>query len=708
MSTATREAVKIPIGDSAWYDTAKHSIKSVARGLEELITNSATSYFRAGLPARILISLDERNRDGCVLSVRDEAAGMTARELETKLKIGSDAGERDGDAGRGFFKRGLKDLMTHGKVDITTLKSGRFSHVELFLEGVTPKRSSISTYRADSDSVKRIFGKNDVESGTLVIWRPTASKRFINRTYNNLREDILRLSAIWRLLADWDECGHDIRLIHGGAKKPERLKLPLPRGRLVRDEILATSRATAPATRLRLYWNSERDEVHSGIIVCGADAVYDFPFLTEAAKRDRDREFLFGILECPALDHVRNEDASELIDPQRLEGLDRDHPFVRDLLREVNDHVLACLNENRSKSPAANTPDEINRRLRDIGRLFSRRLQEIEGPDGPGPEKEFPSFCVLPPRAVVPPEESCVLHCYVRSGQPPKVSTLVDDNTITVEVGEPRQWDKHQGYWSVPMVVLAGSTEGEFTFVAFCDEVDGAETIVAVAVREQTEPLPVNRLQFDQENYTIRLRGTRKLRLRAPFGDGGWLGESPIVITHDSQSTPIINSPSEFRLDLLTGDLVSLVEVAGRQVAERRVRLEASQDEQSTHCFVQVTEGKSGGRIPFTYDLSDVDDTDTRAKWAAATVDHPNHLIIHTQHAALRIHLPDKSADSKKDPKFLAVVAEIIVQYGAMKLAEARCKRDGLATVEPQAFMSRYEQEAERIAAQVQRILQGP
>lgn len=705
-----REGVPIPIEESVWGDVARGSIKTVVRGLEELITNSATSYFKQGKPAAIRILVEENTNSYGVISVWDQAQGLSRDELQARIldRIGRPESETTkGDEGRGHFRRGLRDLLVRGTLEVASVKNGKISSAELWREGNTAMRSpEVRVEPASAENLTRYGFKTYLKSGTLIRWRFDKADDFGMPIFRNLKSQLEGTPALWRLIADWDRAGHVIKL--EGVKKEDQARLVLalpPQGKKVFDDTLNTQIEGAQATHLRVYWSHERlPPKYKGIVVCGVDAVYGHPFISEKLLQNRDCDYLFGILDCNSLDLIlRNDPEAALVDPQRISGLSKEHPFVRELIREVEVIVADLLEQHRTESEASVVPEEVRRSLNRIGRLFTEKLQEIEGGDDPDTKGDRPEVFVAPyGRGLwLEPEESGRFYCYVRSQEPPGIEIVEDGIPLDIELCEPTAWPKDERYWRVPILVRARDVIGTFIFlVGKRGDLWTATLGVRVGPREE---IPTNEFHFQYETTSVRRNSQRRLRLYAPFGDGEWEGVQPRVISRDSEAL-VVRSISPFKLNRGAGDLLSSVVLEGR-IEKRAIHVQASVDSAVAHCRVDVVEGEAGGETLFGFDFTKDPHKGARATWTKRKTKQV--LIIYEEHPALKMFLPDSTEDAKRDKRFLAVVAEILIHFGGWLLVEARCRQEERPVYKPIELRAMYEQETEGLAADVHRWLRA-
>ncbi len=128
----------IPV-DQRVIDIDSRRFASIEKALVELITNCDDSYSRLerqgeNVNGKIIISY-ERHQNGAILTIADQAEGMSFERIHSILSYGGAHSllARGETGGRGYFGRGLKQAiygLGHGWIE--SVYDGLLSRVDLF------------------------------------------------------------------------------------------------------------------------------------------------------------------------------------------------------------------------------------------------------------------------------------------------------------------------------------------------------------------------------------------------------------------------------------------------------------------------------------------------------------------------------------------------------------------------------------------------
>ena len=154
--------LSLPV-DQRVIDIDSRRFASIEKALVELITNVDDSYARLERQetsgSGIIAVGYERHQNGAVLTVADQAEGMSLERLRSVLSYGGAHsllahGET---SGRGYFGRGLKQAVYGlGYGWIESLQNGRLARVDLF-------RDENGTYLYDDWDGDRLAEPKDFE-----------------------------------------------------------------------------------------------------------------------------------------------------------------------------------------------------------------------------------------------------------------------------------------------------------------------------------------------------------------------------------------------------------------------------------------------------------------------------------------------------------------------------------------------------------------
>jgi hypothetical protein len=317
------------------------AVKGVLDAATELITNADDSYMRLGVDDYDLhISFDYGKR---VLQVIDNAEGMSHADLVRKLgTVGNYTA--DGNV-RGFFSRGAKDITSIGNAVFTSVKDGKIAAVKLTTADtiitVLPSRD----VTAEDRVAFAIANGNGTHVALTVL--PTVRLPEFDRMGN-----IRKLFTLREIFANKQKRIHTTITLSDGRvafsdvldyDPPSREEKPLI------DNVIRVpgwpEEATATFTLWKLKERAEHTEVSScreyGVLVRSNHTNYELTmFYSDLEGSDKARE-VYGVLSCPYIDTLMREFEAGSSDNRNTfpavsanrRGLDRAHPFVKDLYR---------------------------------------------------------------------------------------------------------------------------------------------------------------------------------------------------------------------------------------------------------------------------------------------------------------------------------------------------------------------------------------
>ena len=508
----------------------------VRRGIIELVTNSDDSYVRKGEErGEIVIDVEHRHSKLKLIRVTDDAEGMSRADIDSRLAVTGEetSGFDSGSRVRGFFGRGGRDVVHFGPVKWRTWKDGE--HHEFSLE-----HRAVATRRY---SIKALTPRSHRQSGTVVTLE--VQKQFSIPRHSTLMDDLSRHYALRPILTDGSRSR--IFLRNSGKSQPEEIKYQQPAGELLEDVDVTLSRYPGTAYvavyqspeplsdgKERFYWR------HS-VLITSQGVAYDiFPggrFAVEPFASSLAR--LHGTIDVPQLaELMRDFDSREgkgiapdASNPTRLvrrdrTGLSRDHPFVQELYRTIEDVLdphITRLQEEAKSERAGRVTDENRRRFGDASRILGEYLQEEEVPvDGTGSGEssaDRTGLSIIPSSLVLEPEKSGAMTLrYQEAGES---SSSIDAPTVYVTVtlrhGDSYKFSevlkKRKGYYSKGVHVKA-ETEGEVAQVHARYKSYPAEGTVRWQDREQRS---IDTLQWQHKTYTLSQERNRHAILYAPW-----------------------------------------------------------------------------------------------------------------------------------------------------------------------------------------------
>lgn len=363
--------------DPRIYDISrKISIRGTVDALVELVTNSYDAYRQIPEPTFADGSKEPIQRNVYITTkpesrmfvVYDTAVGVTGEDFKNKILT---AGSMTSVVGsRGLMGRGLKDISAIGSVTIRTVKDNKFSratiHRNLTLENVmlsnTPPDDLWEKFNIAPKGTP--FFHTTVEVDKSVEWISDAT--LIRR----LRDIVF--------LRNEKSCAlffNGTRIRFEMPKESQKRMLSSFSLKFPNYEIEG---ATTHTTKLTLYQypenlvakckeahpdmiNERKDYAYNGIEISSGNTTYEISDCSDGswnANGYSTYRFIHGTLEAPIIDKLARDlfenGATEknpflIFDPNRREGLNRRHPFIKLLFAEIGKwvrHVLKTTSNN--------------------------------------------------------------------------------------------------------------------------------------------------------------------------------------------------------------------------------------------------------------------------------------------------------------------------------------------------------------------------
>jgi hypothetical protein len=549
--------------------------RSIPKILTELITNADDSYRRlvdAGgrtsvkpaieAPGPITI-LFERTRKR--FSVVDHAEGLTDTEMEERFVT---YGQESTDRVRGFrtrslFGKGLRDvLFTQHHGQVKSIKDGKFYNCRFRWKDIKGREKPVVDIRpptratAELREALRIPG-----NGTLVEFE--LAEHVHNPQHDKLVEKLNRFYML-RMINSSPHREVVLRTIGHGEKVAEaQLNYCFPDGEVADrfEDDLNTEDGTnigikgeiALAHRELTQGEVGYEDREGGLLVLDEDdAVLDLWLF--GFDEDPNARRLCGTLRLVgAGDYIRrklNQKQPEEILTETREGFDKNHPFYRSLRDRIQPRLALIVQSLRDQGtqPKAPLSDRTRERHRQALDILNRIYREMMGKVARVP--------TIPASHRVPPPEGiafAVSHVSVQTGVRTPVALLVNAALVgpedTIELAA-----DHPELKLSPLLIRieqpSDSAVAQVKIVIVESDVPNIAGTVTASWKHTTASLdvltterevitPVNGLEFDREEYTVRLGSRRGLRVfadvaKVPLG-------AAVLVTSDAPAVRIIN-----------------------------------------------------------------------------------------------------------------------------------------------------------------------
>lgn len=351
-------AVKaIPV-DQRLIDIDSRRFSSIEKALVELLTNSDDSYLRlekAGeqVTGRIVVQY-ERHRRGALLSVTDQAEGMSFDKARFILRYGGAHSllAQGVVGGRGYFGRGLKQaIFGLGYGWLETIHEGRLSRIDLF-------RSGSGEYLYDDGGQDRDATAPDRErlgipgNGTrvsIVIENPQVKIARFASLVDSLSDNFYLRDILVRRQVEVVHLKEGREIERSGAIRfvePESVLLlgPDAVGQFqYENEIYPFTLTLKRALGAELVHRG--DERSGGLTVVSGAAVLDCQLFDY--ENQVGTEYLFGTVCCPALLEKLGEGIAVISDERA--GLNPKAPFVAAFYKAVSKMIAPYVMAEREK-----------------------------------------------------------------------------------------------------------------------------------------------------------------------------------------------------------------------------------------------------------------------------------------------------------------------------------------------------------------------
>jgi hypothetical protein len=346
--------------DQRVIDIDSRRFASIEKALVELITNSDDSYARLerqGIPVsgKIIIGY-ERHQNGAILTVSDQAEGMSLERIRSVLSYGGAYSVLAlGEAlGRGYFGRGMKQAiygLGHGWIE--SLQGGMLGRVDLF-------RTESGGYMYDDWDSDRTAEEKDYErlnipSGgngtqvTIIVENPQTNIPYFSSLVTSISNNIYLRDILYRRNVELVNINQTRKksaaiVLHYAEPESELLMGPEARGAFIyKDEeypfFLTLKKSISEELVLK------GDERTNGLLVISGTAVLDCQFFH--FENQMGTEYLFGTVVCPGLAEMLAKGYPVISDER--EGLNLKDPYVASFADAVTRMIAEYINREKQR-----------------------------------------------------------------------------------------------------------------------------------------------------------------------------------------------------------------------------------------------------------------------------------------------------------------------------------------------------------------------
>jgi hypothetical protein len=731
MARSQFKAGTINYSGRAFHQDATEAMRGdIVRGLIELITNSDDSYASMeGLKAgKISVEVEHRRNQPWAVVVRDRATGMSADTMMQRLaSLGErTSGFETGGDRRGNLGRGAKDLAAFGKVTFESVCEGEYAKFVLHPDG---RYDAIESRKAKEEDRERLGIPR--ACGTVVTVEAAAGIRCPQ--HENLFRRLVTHFQLRDILSD--PTRHvELKNLNDGDSR--HLVYVYPRADEVYKGTIAVPGYDGIMAKLTIWRLAERCEDGpeatgrpAGILIKGKRAIYENTLCKY--EGDIHSGWFAGKMECQHIDRLAREYDDNLgkdapLDPanpmpiisRRRDGLNANHPFVQALKKATEGPLgnLIADEAERARDAArtvesADTREALDRLARELGRLVTEELREIDAEDLPGEEGgEAPLLSVVPEEVFAYMGEDRTLTVAAR-----KAGVAVGDE-VQVEVDPggvvelltpiaPLRAHARREDLLVAQVRVRPLIVGEATMLTARLAGRSAHALIEVRPSREVveEPItPPDGLQFERPSYRIGWQRRKELLILAPVELVAEVGEDLKVSSTEPGlvvRTPTVQLKYQDDLDFYRGTVVvegRMLDAAG-QVVARKGDIVAT-----TQCKVTRKEEGPGFRI----ELCEEQMAPFRA------IIEPNQdgvqvVKVAARHPGLLPYLGE-SFEGQNTPVVRALIAEAVADAGArLVVSKLYRQRRNTENFDVDRFYREHYKVLEKFIPRFQRVLLG-
>jgi len=365
----------VQLNERVYKYIRQFTIKNSQDAFVELITNSIDAYNKAGKTSGRTVKIQYHSPNH--IYVIDEALGLTSEEMS---KYFLTVGEYTADAGsRGFFSRGAKDISAIGDITFTAIKDGKISQVYLNSDAY----GEVMIADRDVTVNERVqFGLG----GNGLNVRLDLLPSFLVPDPSAQAESLSRIGVLRDIMIDSNNV---INYSHinetGEVLFTRRLEFSYPEGTKILDLTYNIPGYEQYQARFEIYTTTDpipqpkkEDEMVFGFLIRDNTSVYEIGTIDDRFRWNPYMNRLYGFVTCNALhDMLLDYDANgptvtnptPIIDPSRITGTNKEHPFIVALLSIPKVRLDAILHElNTTISKSAISLEEIDQLLEELER----------------------------------------------------------------------------------------------------------------------------------------------------------------------------------------------------------------------------------------------------------------------------------------------------------------------------------------------------
>lgn len=351
------ELTFINIDERAYKYIRQFTIKTTEDALIELITNVIDAYNKGGVKENRRCEIEFKSPN--IIRVRDYAIGLTGEDMiKCFLQVGQFTNT---DEARGFFSRGAKDISAIGDILFHGVKDNKYSRVLLNRDAHGMVEINDVAF---TEEYQTLTGLKENDNGLLV--EIYLLDNFCNFNPSDQAESLSKLGVLRDIMSDSNNLvtykhinelnnilfDRILTYTYPVGNKLLEIEYNVP-GYLDKKATLIINIANDPIKQPK-----KENELEFGFLVKDSSTVYETSTIDDRFRWKPHMPYIYGSLKCDEIgimlrDYDKNgatlDNPMPIIDPSRLTGVNKLHPFIDALfsIPKVRiDKVLRELNTN--------------------------------------------------------------------------------------------------------------------------------------------------------------------------------------------------------------------------------------------------------------------------------------------------------------------------------------------------------------------------
>lgn len=344
----------INISERAYQYIRSFTIQSIEDALVELITNSIDAYTVSGIQSDKKIYIDVYDNSRVI--IRDYALGLTSDQMrQCFLQLGNFTSTN---SSRGFFSRGAKDISAIGDVTFDAIINGSYSQCKLDTSayGMLTIADSVAT-----ETIRKQLDIEEPKNGLQVTLDLLSNYRVTN--YKQLYDTLCNLAVLRNIILNNTNIlifryfeskikifEQNLSFIYPKSTNILSLKFNVPNYTEYYGKFVVNKTETPIPQPL-----TDRQMIF-GFLIQDKSTVYEVNTIDSKYRWNPYMNYLYGYLSCNGIkelliDYDTNGPSDRnpvpIIDPSRLTGINKNHPFIQALYSIVTvrlDLILRSLN----------------------------------------------------------------------------------------------------------------------------------------------------------------------------------------------------------------------------------------------------------------------------------------------------------------------------------------------------------------------------